>query len=301
MILAPDSSMLKFVIMAACSVSCAYGFQESNGTIARSLYEGNFGHLRAMHGLSFELSTTRSLDGSSYDALRKKVPQHFPETSFIYREPKDFKETFSIKFVPKATVFPWRFRWTCDDPDEVPLEFLKQRAFYVVTDSACYSLMRPDWKAVRDRRYPAHEDFFQHLTAAAGEIPLPLNYIQLDFASPYYGLIADGICANYLCGLQVEPFGKLGDAVEKSESKIKFERVTKFGRECFSIQSEDKENGYKSSMVILGGPDYLVIENQQWAQTVQGWKVTASFEAKELGVFNGVTYPKSGIVNVSCR
>jgi len=276
---------------------CAvFGFVESNGSISRTLYEGNFRHLRDMHGMSFGVSTTRSLEGNNYDDLRKLLRGGFPEEQFAYREPKSFKETFAIQFVPRDSIFPWRFRWTCTDPDEVPYEFLRQRAFYVITDSATHNMIRPDWRSVQERQYSTHEDFFQHLAAGSREIPLSTRYYEFDFASPYYAIIADGLCATYAAGLQVEPFGKFGDEIEKSGPKIVMNRISRFGRECFSHESEDLGSGSKFSSVTLGAPDFTVVERQQWSKTVKGWKQTELFEAKELDVFNGVTYPKKGVI-----
>jgi hypothetical protein len=239
----------------------------------------------------------RSVEGDNYDDLKKIPRGNFLETEYAYRKPKAFRETFAIKFVPKDTVFPWRFRWVCTDPDDVPYEFLRQRGFYVVTDSSTHSMVRPDWRSIQERKFSVHEDFFQHMTAGGRELPLSKNYFALDFASPYYAMVSEGICADYMgLGLQGDPFGKLGNEVEKAGSKINVERVTFLGRDCFSLKSEDLEIGYRSSLVISIAPDFTVLQSQQWVRTVKGWKQFIYFEAKEIGVFNGLTYPKRGVI-----
>jgi len=293
------------LILIFCLAGLANGKDESNGSLARSLYEGNMHHLRELHGLSFELSTTHFIEGDSYESLASVIPGGFPESSFLYRAPTAFKETLAIKFVPKDVVFPWRFRWTCEDVEELPYDFLRQRAFYVITDDNTHTLSRPSWKEVRDRQFTAHEDFFQHLTAGAGEIPLNLNYVLIEFSTTSYALVAEALCAHYLNGLHRDPFGKWGEPVEKAGSNVSIKRVTRFGRECFSIEPADEPttseikallDKSKSSMVILGSPDFTVIEKRQWEMTVRGWQQVEYFEAKELGSFDGIIFPKSGVV-----
>jgi len=299
---AQGNSMRTFLLFVLLIVGRASGQQELSGTLARSLYEGNMRHLRKMHGLSFELSTTHALEGDSYESLCPLYPGGFPESGFLYRVPKAFKETLAIKFAPKDNVFPWRFRWTCDDPDEVPFEFLKQRAFYVITDENTHTLSRPSWKEIRDRQFTAHEDFFQHLTAGAGEIPLHFNYALIEFSSAHYALVAEALLAHYLTGLQSNPMGNWGEAVELSGPNISIKHVTRFGRECYSIEPANEPaiqglyDKSKSSMVILGNPDFTVIEKRIWENTVKGWQQVEYFEAKELGSFDGITFPKSGVV-----
>lgn len=256
------------------------------------LRQGGVQRRNKLAGLHFTILAKHWVE--NYDKLREthvpagKTDRGYMEKLFMYQVPKVFRETWAMRHTPENLERPFQSRWVCYAPENPAEDWLKVRAFLIEDDKKLRRFARGDLTLCENLKLRSRNDFYQCISGTGEDFDrgwLSVQAFNLDNFGEIIGLVYGAI------PFRLDPTAKITGGIASDAVQVIKSPGASYGKYESIKLKVDKVNS-KSWAEVIPSPHFMVTRQE----VLKDGECARFFRTIEVGEFEGILYPKKGIV-----